>query len=752
MGGQESSRGYLLQTLACLLEAVRTPDWDEVTIEPDVPGEKVDILWRAQGRQRAVQVKSSQNQISLAQAKQWATALRHSYQADAYELQLFGPTAGSVVDLDEHKHDGVVVRPPQPLDVQGAKEKAAHRLHAYLNEAFLPPVSPRAKLLDLLVDGLVSRLLDAATAGRSIPRRAFNELLNDWISETRESEGFVGASQQHEAALLLGHVSRADLARRLRVASAPLRDWPATLGDDVWLEREELDRIRAKISESSSSVTLVVGGPGSGKSALLSRLLSEMTDVMPALGIKADILGIDVTTAEALTKVLKLPSSIPTCLQAAKNENGALLVLDQLDVLAEIQCLTTDRLSVLLDLVERAAEIDGVHVVASCRTFERQHDHRLRGIDATVLELDPISWELIQPIVAEAGYSPDQFAPGLQQALRQPFMLKAFLDMGVSSEQASSVASAHGMLDSFYLDKLPEGEESARFLERLATEIANRESMWLPTSRYVGERLLIDQLVEAGVLHRRPDGRQFGFRHQLWYEHARARAFVANDGGLADFVLRRQSTLSVRSVLLSSLQYLRDLDEEAYVRECNGLLGSTARPHIRGLVVDFVGQVETPMDAEVGWIARELRDRERRTRALASIAGRPSWLAILQADVLPALVREQPPVPNLARVLREAGAFAPHAVCTLLEPWLADNSLAGMCAWVLMGVSDWDDRALAIARRLVTVDNVDRHVVRQLVSAVSAQHPEAAPQLVRDYLAPKVAAAISAARADDDEH
>ena len=41
-------------------------DWMSVTLEPDHVSQKIDILWQYQDRIRAIQVKSSENQISKA--------------------------------------------------------------------------------------------------------------------------------------------------------------------------------------------------------------------------------------------------------------------------------------------------------------------------------------------------------------------------------------------------------------------------------------------------------------------------------------------------------------------------------------------------------------------------------------------------------------------------------------------------------------------------------------------------------------
>ena len=46
MSGSAGIRGYLLQTLTCLLDALQNDNqWESLTLEPNIGSEKVDIAW-----------------------------------------------------------------------------------------------------------------------------------------------------------------------------------------------------------------------------------------------------------------------------------------------------------------------------------------------------------------------------------------------------------------------------------------------------------------------------------------------------------------------------------------------------------------------------------------------------------------------------------------------------------------------------------------------------------------------------------
>src|SRR5207247_207654 len=91
MGGQAGGRGYLIQALVSVLDALTNDrEWTSITLEPNLASDKVDVLWQYPTRRKVVQVKSSQNQISVPDVKAWAEELEASVTADEYEIRLIG--------------------------------------------------------------------------------------------------------------------------------------------------------------------------------------------------------------------------------------------------------------------------------------------------------------------------------------------------------------------------------------------------------------------------------------------------------------------------------------------------------------------------------------------------------------------------------------------------------------------------------------------------------------------------------------
>jgi hypothetical protein len=184
MGGRETTRGILLQTIVCLLEALQDNVWESLALEPDVNAEKVDIVWHYPDSRKATQVKSSQNQLNVPHAKQWACELENSYEGATYELILMGPCSK---ELSKGQRYGNVEIPcPKPLDIQGLIEQSAHRLAVYLEYRGKP--AGRATTRENVIDSLIGRLQRYSTNGTGICRDDFQTVLDQWVQDALGNE------------------------------------------------------------------------------------------------------------------------------------------------------------------------------------------------------------------------------------------------------------------------------------------------------------------------------------------------------------------------------------------------------------------------------------------------------------------------------------------------------------------------------------------------------------------------------------
>jgi hypothetical protein len=175
MGGPEAIRGFLLQALICLLESLDS-GWEYVIVEPDEQQEKVDLLWVG-AITRAVQVKSSQNQITAAMVQRWANELATTKSgAEHLELVLLGPCSKDVTQIREAA--GVVVVPPQPINIPHMLERGAHRLDCLLWDSAAPPLDPRLRMD--LCKSLTFSLLEFAVKRQPLTWQQLRDRISDF--------------------------------------------------------------------------------------------------------------------------------------------------------------------------------------------------------------------------------------------------------------------------------------------------------------------------------------------------------------------------------------------------------------------------------------------------------------------------------------------------------------------------------------------------------------------------------------------
>lgn len=180
MGGQAGIRGYLIQTLICVLDSVSDDSkWLEVTLEPSHLGDKVDILWSYGSSSKVVQVRSSQNQIGLADAQRWAKELEDSVAADQYELRLVGPSALAVTKLQ--RFGKVSIPAPQPLNISTLIAEASHKLDIYIRRSIGHVTTPDNR--EQIVERMLSRFSYLSTEGRSVKRCEFDDILKSMTIE-----------------------------------------------------------------------------------------------------------------------------------------------------------------------------------------------------------------------------------------------------------------------------------------------------------------------------------------------------------------------------------------------------------------------------------------------------------------------------------------------------------------------------------------------------------------------------------------
>jgi len=365
--------------------------------------------------------------------------------------------------------------------------------------------------------------------------------------------------------------------------------------------------------------------------------------------IKADYVSEDVATTGDLALELGLPegTDLITSVRRLATDAPVVVLLDQLDALARLTVQKPKRLRLLIKMIDGLAGLERIHVVASCRTYEQQHDPHLRLIEANTIELDLPPWEEVAKVLELYGLNPDGWNENLRQTLRNPQALSTFIDLLGQTGDLAVMSSYQRMLDRVWEVRIL-SDESGRLSQlvlNIAEMLSEREELWLPFACLDQEHAKIERLVAADVL--RIESGKVGFRHQTLFEHARARTAARDFNRLVDTARSKQELLRARPQIWHGLNYLRDVEPSAYHQALEALwTDGTLRKHLRMLLVDFMGMQKEPTTMESRFMLNALEDEEWQARALNAMSGSPGWFERIRAEHLPALMCQRGGLPT----------------------------------------------------------------------------------------------------------
>lgn len=180
MGGNAGIRGYLIQTIICILDALDADNkWSKVTLEPLDESEKVDIRWVYSDKVKVCQVKSSQNIIRLTDAKKWSNDLiTNSPNIEEYELIVVGHPEEKLLKSDSIGK--VKISKVQSLNTDNLIDIASTKIDAYYEKHGRTKMS--SKVREILVKTLAMHFGTNSITGKEVTREDFDKQLLDWIS------------------------------------------------------------------------------------------------------------------------------------------------------------------------------------------------------------------------------------------------------------------------------------------------------------------------------------------------------------------------------------------------------------------------------------------------------------------------------------------------------------------------------------------------------------------------------------------
>lgn len=523
----------------------------------------------------------------------------------------------------------------------------------------------------------------------------------------------------------------------LKAMSKPLLTWPRKFENGSQIDRPELTQLLAQLAEEEGKTIALVGMPGAGKSALLASLGIEL-EKRPStvvVAIKADQLGVKVTTQRQLMQEFQLPQPLHLMVASLGQFFRVIVLLDQVDALAGHLDINTGRLSAILELVGYCSDIPNVHIIVSCREFEYQHDLRLTQLDAERMELRLPTWESVAVVLAAHEIHASSWSEDIRNVLQVPQQLKIFLSIKASGSE-EHFANYTSMLDFVWKTRIVDvsgGSDLVVLAFDIAEAMADREVLSIATARFDEHMADLYKLASAGVLD--TIGETIRFSHQTMFEHILARSFIRTNGKFASYVIARKNSLFVRPKVWATLTYLRNVEWTTYEEDFLLIWKYSSLPdHIKFLMLEFLGSLSNPRGFELSVMRDAWTEDRLLPIILKAIVGSPGWFNELSNDLIRNGMRAPHWREHFVPLLSEAWSIDAHWVTKLIsEEWVEDPENDWKILWALRAAPLWTEDAKKLA--IIVSKRADLgNSLNYWLSTVASNEPEFAIDLLANFL------------------
>jgi hypothetical protein len=530
--------------------------------------------------------------------------------------------------------------------------------------------------------------------------------------------------------------SEAEILKDFKVASAIGRKWLCTI-DGKKIPRAELSQIIEFIQQGSRTI-LLTDRPGSGKTCLLLDLADYIEKSSPwgLLFIKGDqFTGVD---AEQDLVAKGLPEDIVGQCARLAGFRRVVVVIDSLDVLSLSR--QHSALKVFLGLMDRLERVDGVTVIAACRSFDLEYDPLLRGRSwQQTLNLQPLDFEsVVKPFLCDWGINPSSISVELQRVLQVPQNLRIYEKLAKLGK-ALQPASAYELYDSFLEEVVAKnsrlGHEALSALQNMAEHLMQQRSQSCPKVAFGASENVVRELVSQEVLWEASPG-VMQFSHQTLRDCLIVRGNLAKNRSLDEFIRAHPQLPFIRPAVRAFFFFLRAHQPTEFRRQVWQVLShDEIAYHVKRLICESFAEIE-PVEDDWRLLRRIFQNYPDLFRRLLSRVAGNAWFDILKQHWLPEVQTSQ----NREDWLRQ--------FCWQLSIWANQYPADVIALWREAIASQWADRQSLIGVVRSGLDRFEawntegvRELLETLVEYASTE---------RDFLGNTLSRWVQATNSGDD--
>ena len=381
---------------------------------------------------------------------------------------------------------------------------------------------------------------------------------------------------------------------------------------ETLVPREAKVTLLSRLADTATD-SVVLGKAGTGKTAYIVGITEALRSRgWPVLTFRLDRVDFaNPPTTAHLGQSLNLEESPALVLAAAAEAVGcpSVLIVDQLDAVGSASGRSTAAFEMVEALLHEARGQRPrvvIHTVVVCRSFDWQHDHRLRRLlprdSSEPVKIAEFEVGQVKEILVDADFDVTLFSNRQLELLRLPQNLALFLE--AEFEHSYDFKTTKDLFDRYWDVKR----------QLVAERAAPTPDHWMDVIKTLSDKMTSTQQlsVPKESLDRFPygyvmasegvivtDGHRYGFGHESFFDYCFARLFSQRGDHLVEFLKQSEQHLFHRAQVRQVLTYLRDADPRRYISELRALLADEGvRTHIKDLAITLLAAVTEPTDAE----------------------------------------------------------------------------------------------------------------------------------------------------------
>ncbi|MCU0467544.1 MAG: ATP-binding protein [Arcicella sp.] len=413
------------------------------------------------------------------------------------------------------------------------------------------------------------------------------------------------------------------------------------------IERLEVSEIfnwiKSPVGDKDIPIAVLVGKAGYGKSVIMKQLTQKLQEEnIPTLSIKADR-NLSISSRELQERLNLKYGIVDSVKELAFEYDRVVILFDQIDALSQSQSLKNDYSIIFRRLVNELKEQKNVRVIASVREYDLATDTEFRDLSSVnKIKVDVLSETNVNDVLSHLELK-STISKKLFELLRVPNHLDIFCQVHASIKNYSGIQTLQDLYNIFWKQIIKKSNDiPLKKVKNLLFELSKKvykQGLSIPISIFEDDYpKQLEFLSSEGIITK--TGNKIQFFHQTFYDYCYAKMFAKKNKDILEYISENNCSLEIRATLKMVLTFLREENPKDYIQNTSEILSSkNIAFHIKLLVINFLGYVESPSSAEMQLIKDEILPIPEYRKIFIESAYGSMWLTFLiNEDVLNDLI------------------------------------------------------------------------------------------------------------------